>query len=392
MAARYDTLKTMLRRVRLTNLLSFKESLVELGPLNLLIGANASGKSNLISCIGLMKAAPSDLNRAIVQGGGVREWIWKGRAASSPVARIQCDFGLRGVSEEFQYSLEFAEESRGLSVQNETLDISQSDGVVVHLLSRIGGRVELVSGLQAPGTIPAVAPSASALATFLTPLAPEPVRVLAREFDSISLYREFNTGPRSAARWGVSANIPGEALVEGGDNLAMVLNRMDVTDSIAGINAYLHRFSEHFHDVKVSTKENIVQLLLKETGLSERVTGIRLSDGTLKFLCLLVVLLQKDPPPLICIEEPEIGLHPDAVQLVAELLVEASERTQLVVTTHSEALVDAMSSHPEHVIICERDFDWSTQFKRLKHDDLRTWLERYKLGQLWRLGEIGGTR
>jgi predicted ATPase len=252
--------------------------------------------------------------------------------------------------------------------------------------------VELGGGLPSPGKMPEVIPSASALATFLAPFAPAMMREVAGAFNSITIYREFNTGPRSAARWGVSANIPGEALVEGGDNLAMVLNRMDVTDSIAGINAYLNRFSEHFHDVKVSTKDNIVQLLLKETGLSERITGIRLSDGTLKFLCLLAVLLQKDPPPLICIEEPELGLHPDAVQLVAEVLVEASARTQLVVTTHSEALVDGMSSQPENVIVCERDFDWSTQFKRLKHDDLRTWLERYKLGQLWRLGEIGGTR
>lgn len=78
--------------------------------------------------------------------------------------------------------------------------------------------------------------------------------------------------------------------------------------------------------------------------------------------------------------------------MVAELLVEASTRTQLIVTTHSPALVDALSSQPESVVVCERDFDGFTQLKRLKSADLDEWLERYSLGQLWQKGEIGGNR
>jgi predicted ATPase len=118
----------------------------------------------------------------------------------------------------------------------------------------------------------------------------------------------------------------------------------------------------------------------------------RLSDGTLKFLRLLAVLLDRDLPPLICIEEPEVGLHPEAIQIVAEALVDASERTQLIVTTHSEALIDALSDRPEDVLVTERDFDNGTQFKRLDSKQLSIWLERYSLGALWRKGEIGGNR
>jgi predicted ATPase len=136
----------------------------------------------------------------------------------------------------------------------------------------------------------------------------------------------------------------------------------------------------------------IAQAFLREAGLVEMLSAIRMSDGTLKFLCLLAALFHPKPPPLICIEEPELGLHPDALQLVAEALVEASESVQLIVTTHSDALIDSLSDRPDSVLVCERDFENSTQFKRLSAEHLRAWLEHYTLGQLWRNGEIGGGR
>ena len=122
----------------------------------------------------------------------------------------------------------------------------------------------------------------------------------------------------------------------------------------------------------------------------EPLPSVRLSDGTLKFLCLLAVLLHPDPPPLVCIEEPEQGLHPDAIQIVAQALIEASERMQLIVTTHSEALVDAFTDRPECVLVFDRDLDNGTRCRRFTRN--HEWLERYTLGELWRKGEIGGNR
>ena len=122
------------------------------------------------------------------------------------------------------------------------------------------------------------------------------------------------------------------------------------------------------------------------------VSATRLSDGTLKFLCLMAVLLDPNPGPLICIEEPETGLHPDALALVGNALREASTRTQLIVTTHSDALVDRFTDEPENVVICERDFDEGTTFRRLSREELKEWLDEYTLGELWRRGEIGGTK
>lgn len=84
------------------------------------------------------------------------------------------------------------------------------------------------------------------------------------------------------------------------------------------------------------------------------IPATRLSDGTLRYLCLLAILCDPDPPPLICIEEPELGLHPDVLPKLADHLLAASKYTQLIVTTHSDVLVDAMSETPESIVVCEK--------------------------------------
>lgn len=84
-----------------------------------------------------------------------------------------------------------------------------------------------------------------------------------------------------------------------------------------------------------------------------------------------------------------MGLHPDVIPKLAKLLVEASERSQIIVTTHSDILVDALSDTPEAVIICEK-VDGATQFQRLNADDLKVWLDKYRLGDLWTSGHLGG--
>ena len=121
------------------------------------------------------------------------------------------------------------------------------------------------------------------------------------------------------------------------------------------------------------------------------IPATRLSDGTLRYLCLLAILCDPEPPPLICIEEPELGLHPDILPKLADRLVAASERTQLIVTTHSDILVDAMTERPEAVVVCEKH-EGRTEMKRLRKEDLAAWLGKYRLGQLWIDGQLGGKR
>jgi predicted ATPase len=152
----------------------------------------------------------------------------------------------------------------------------------------------------------------------------------------------------------------------------------------------LRLFYDDIEDFETQVQGGTIQVFIHEKG-DRTIPAARLSDGTLQFLCLLTVLCHPGPPPLICIEEPELGLHPDIIPKMAELLVDAARRTQLIVTTHSDALVAALSEVPETVVVCERD-DQGTRLRRLEPAQLTEWLDRYSLGELWSMGEIGGNR
>ena len=142
-------------------------------------------------------------------------------------------------------------------------------------------------------------------------------------------------------------------------------------------------------DFDVQIQGGTVQVFFHEGNYT--IPATRLSDGTLRYLCLLAILCHPNPGPLVCIEEPELGLHPDVLPTLATLLKEASERTQLIVTTHSDVLVDALTDMPEAVVVVGRSEQGST-LERLDAGKLKPWLEKYRLGQLWTRGEIGGTR
>jgi predicted ATPase len=111
------------------------------------------------------------------------------------------------------------------------------------------------------------------------------------------------------------------------------------------------------------------------------------SDGSLRFICLVVLLLQPNLPPLILIDEPELGLHPNAIDLMTELLKFAADSTQLIVATQSERVVSMME--PNDVIVVDKEAGAST-FKRLNKEQLSYWLEKYNLGEMWEQNMIGG--
>lgn len=374
------TVRMLLRQVKLENLLSFRNTEVELRGLNVLIGANASGKSNLIEAIGLLQAVPVDLSTAILRLGGVRAVCSLALPAYSTTAAIECS----GMEDEpLQYRLEFSEEAHGFIINTELFKSLAPD---VTYFERIGGKVRFGAKFSS------LSPTQSVFELYKSPADPTPITAVGRQLEAIRIYREFRTTGDSQSRIGASTSMRKEFLHDGGGNLPLILLDMDFKGLHDRVRTYLRRFCDRFDDVKVRLDGPIAKTYIQESGLLEPLVSMRLSDGTLKFLCLLAVLLEENPPPLICIEEPEVGLHPEAVQIVAEALVEASERTQLIVTTHSEALIDALSERPEDVLITERDADNSTQFRRLDKQQLSLWLEQYSLGRLWRMGEIGGTR
>ena len=144
-----------------------------------------------------------------------------------------------------------------------------------------------------------------------------------------------------------------------------------------------------FDDLNVVPEGGSLQLYLSEGNRS--VAAHRLSDGTLRYLCLLAILLDVDPAPLVVIEEPELGLHPDVLPTLRDLMVAASERTQLVVTTHSTQLADAMTDHANSVLVCEKKNGPST-ISRLTQEEIEGLRQHGSLGTLWMGGHLGGTR
>lgn len=113
----------------------------------------------------------------------------------------------------------------------------------------------------------------------------------------------------------------------------------------------------------------------------------QLSDGTLRFICLTTLLLQPNPPSLIIIDEPELGLHPYAITVLAGMLRSVSTQTQIIISTQSISLVNEFQ--PEDIIVVDREDDAST-FKRLNSEELAIWLEDYSLGELWEKNLVGG--
>jgi predicted ATPase len=382
----------LINRLILKKILSFNDSTIELGPLNVLIGPNAVGKSNLIEVIGLLQAAPTSLSAAILRGGGVRQWLWLADR-TSPTASIQCEVNVPRGEQTVTYELQFAD-SNGLAIIREQVAKAEPNGASSQpYLTRSFNQTVFRPDPSVQSPPPYGAPPGdSALSQFKHPSDPTPVTEVGNQFAQIRIYREFRTGIGSGARNGIPTTVPKDALADGGDNLALVLLDLDFLGVYPRIRVYLQRFCERFEDVKLNVSEGLARAYLREAGLAEMVSAARMSDGTLKFLSILAALFHPKPPPLMCIEEPETGLHPDALQLVAEALLEASQSMQLIVTTHSDALIDSLTDRPDTVLVCERDFDNGTQMKRLSKEDLEVWLERYTLGQLWRKGEIGGGR
>jgi predicted ATPase len=396
--------KRFIHRLRLKNLLSFGPEGVdiELEPLNVLIGPNASGKSNFIEGISLLQAAPTNIAKPISDGGGISEWLWKGAGAG-------------GVAD-LDAWVEYAEAPPGPSIVRHLLTLrANGHYAAVHneFILRVGwGPVEqqgfplLAHADDASGvevldqrSDPAqvflihgnIDPNQSFLSQRKDPDRFPEITYLGQQYARIQLYREWAVGRSAPPRTFQPADLPADVVLPDASNLALVLNALDNMPELGKpVIEELRRFHPRAARLSFFVMGGMIQVLLHEEGIETPVRATRLSDGTHHYLFLLAILHQPTPPPLVCIEEPELGLHPDIIPRVAELLVEASSRMQLVVTTHSSELVDALSDTPEAVVVCERD-EGGTRLERLEPDKLREWLQEYTLGHLWMKGHLGGT-
>jgi predicted ATPase len=394
--------KRFLRTIKAQNILSFGPNTpeLELQSLNVLIGPNGAGKSNLIETISLLQAAPGNLLEPIQTGGGIGEWLWKG-VDSAPTAEIDVTVrppqgetpllhrlkltmvGQRaelvdeaiedagpGANPDFYYRYQ-----HGHPVLNVKAEASPPDGRVRRLRREdLPLDQSVLSQRKDPDQYPELT-------------------YLGNEYAKIKLFREWNLGRNTQPRRPQPTDLLADFVREDAANIALVLNDLEHRSNLRrSLVEKLKNADESIEDFSTHVSGGTIQLFLHYSGLKSPVPATRLSDGTVRYLCLLAVLCHPSPPPLVCLEEPELGLHPDLLPSLADLLIEASHRMQLIVTTHSDVLVDGLTKVPEAVIVCEKR-NRSTVMGRRTSDELAKWLkEDYGLGQLWRSGEIGGNR
>lgn len=385
----------LIHSIKLNNFLSFGDSFeaIELGRLNVVIGPNGSGKSNLLESIELIKGAPRDFLTPIRNGGGVREWLWKG-AKTTPVASLDIVLESPEEPHRLRYALSFTEVGQRFEIVDETIEkLVFSHKVGSCTTHYKNGHWDVVFDFkefrQRYGQED-FDPTLSILAQRRDPAHYPEITYLAKMFEKIRLYREWSFGRYTAPRLPQKADLPNELLEPDCNNLGLVLNRLRRDPQVKQrLLQALNVLYEGIDDYDVQIEGGTVQVYFHEGRVA--IPATRLSDGTLRYLCLLAILCHPNPPPLVCIEEPELGLHPDVLPTLAELIKEASERCQLIITTHSDVLVDAMTDCPEVVLVAEKRSE-GTVLRRMDAEKLKPWLEKYRLGELWTRGEIGGVR
>ena len=378
-----------------------------LEPLNVVIGPNGSGKSNLVEALSILRAVPRDLPRPIRQGGRVRDWLWtpdasgtEGSIPGAPFARIEVVFPKGRIAQHYtqpavRYRLTFGAAGDSFTVLDERLenaDKPPDQNKPYFYFGYENGRpmLNVQDGAQRELRREDLDMTQSILSQRRDPDAYPELSKVADALGKIRIYRSWQFGPSATVREACPADVRADHLSESLDNLPARLAVLKGKPLVKRrLLELISELAPRFTDLEILPEGGALTLYLTEGDSS--IPARRVSDGTLRFLCLVAILVDPQPPPLIAIEEPELGLHPDIQGHLASLLLEASERTQLVVTTHSDILVDALTENPEAVVVCEKT-GGRTRLERLDSQELKPWLEKYRLGDLWTRGEIGGTR
>jgi predicted ATPase len=395
----------ILKTIHPVNLLSFgpKTEPIELRPLNILIGPNGSGKSNLIEVIRLLHfLSDKEPWEVVLNTGGVSEWIWKGAKGKDSQCSIHTKFSLQNLHEieprNFQFSINLEKHDDSFRVRKETFGTTDDKGSYEHILGwfvRIGSEVEsearMDSGLNLDRSALSQLTSPTMQGFSIDGGLPQLFET-AEFFESFDCHQDWEFGVDCPARDPQPAGKSVALLEENAINLAQMLAHYRDNHKIVfeQLTELVNRFYESAKNVEIRLIGTHLQVAIEEKG-GFSTPATRLSDGMLRWLSILCILLNPTPPPVTCIDEPELGVHPDVIPTLADLLREASTRTQLIVTTHSSALVDAFTDDPESICVCEK-IEGSTTIRRLSQPDLEVWLKDYSLGNLWTSGEIGGNR
>ncbi len=340
---------------------------MDLSNVNVLIGGNGVGKSNLISFFKLLNRL---INRSfqeyVAQQSGADNLLYFGRKESDHIS-LRIAFRNHDVSN--TYAVDFIpDKNNSFFLRNEEIAFIGRDGRV-HPEQLGSGQVE--TRLYAHDT---------QIAYHVT-----------QAFRGFNIYHFHDTGDASPVKQ--IANIEdNRVLREDGGNLSAFLYAMRETHPgnyrqiEAGVRS-IAPFFKQFDLQPRATNRQTIQLEWNEAGSEKYFNAHSLSDGTLRMMCLITLLLQPDPPAVIIIDEPELGLHPAAIHVLAGLLRQVSKKTQVIISTQSVTLLNQFT--PEDIIVVERQ-NRESVFRRLDERDLQDWIDDYSVGEMWEKNMLGG--
>ena len=340
-----------------------------LGSLNVLIGANGAGKSNFVDFFRLLRAIAGDrLQYFTNKNGGSDSFLFMGPSVTDRI-RAGVSFGDHNYLFELEPTV-----AGGLIFETEVVTFSGNSLFAEHRGERESTLVTAQLGL------------------FDSEFKSEAREAMYKVVSSSSVYHFNDTSSLSPVRRQQSTR-EYERLREDGSNVAAYLMRLgkdrpDVYEAIRfAVGLVVPAFRDFRFRVEDTGGKEQVRLEWSQNGTDYPFQPWQLSDGSIRFICLATALLQPDPPSLVVIDEPELGLHPHALGLVGDLIQKASATTQVVVATQSAALLSGFDP-ADVVVVSSRE--GASEFRRLGADELLAFLEDYSLGDLWQKNYIDG--
>lgn len=359
----------LLEKLTVRNFKSIRDQTLSLAPLNVFIGGNGSGKSNLIGVFHFLnRVTNQELQTYTGVSGGADSVLHFGRKRSCSL-NVDLEFVKGDVSNGYRFQLVPTDEDRF---------VFQDEYVLFRDRTRHSVPYEdfLGSGQQE---------------ALLPKSATNIARYVRDDLQSYKIYHFHDTSPEAEVKQTCDVD-DNWVLASDAANLAAFLYGLEQTerdhfeniqDSIRQIAPFFERFQLQPSRLN---KEKI-RLEWKEKGNDSYFNAHALSDGTLRFICLATLLLQPLLPSIVLLDEPELGLHPAAIALLAAMLESAATRTQVLVATQSVTLVNQFT--PDRVWVAERE-DGASVFRHLAKEDLTQWLDGYALGELWEKNVLGG--
>ena len=334
----------------------------DVGPLTVVQGANASGKTNLYrSLLILARGASGRLASTVLEEGGMPSMMWAGEprpTGSKKRQPVRVTFGVQvdGVSYELNLGLPNIEPNPDITSFFLDADIKEEQAWIGKrtrhslLLDRSGSAASATNAEQESIRLPAVLDTAeTALAQIGEPAAFPELFALRARLNRWRFYHHFSTEPDAPSRT-PRPGVRTPVIADDGRDLAAAL----ATIREAGRGEILDELLEAAFPgatLGVTTDKGIFTLTMQLPGLRRPLSPNEFSDGTLRYLCLAAALLSPQPPELLVLNEPETSLHPDVLEPLATLISVAAGQTQVIVTTHAHRLADALTSRHEAELV-----------------------------------------